>query len=307
MKKLNGAVSVDTDSLDIIYYAFKSKRTTENDVTYRKILPRFLDFFKEKKIKATFFIIGSHIKTPYHESILQKMVEEGHELANHTFNHYLNFSRLSPEKKEEEIKKCEEIIERATGIKPVGFRAPGWDIDAETIKILEKRGYLYDTSLYPTYFNLFSLAYLFMKNRGLIHPKSIGGLRSIFAPLTQYTPNPDKIHRRGNSKIIELPINATPLLRIPFFGTFFFASKSKKLFDYSLERIYRSNIPLNYELHVVELYDRNDDGVCDEIKNLGHPTVCTPFAKKREQYDYIFQEFSKYYHISTIKELLKNG
>ena len=305
IKRIRGAISVDTDSLDTIYYAFKNKRVGDRDVTYKKILPRFLEFFKQKNIKATFFIIGSDIKAPHHKSMLRRIAEEGHELANHTFNHYLNFSRLSPDKKEEEIAKCEEVIEKTVGTKPVGFRAPGWDIDSETMKILENRGYLYDSSVYPTYFNIFSLAYLFIKNRGVTHSKSIGHPKNTFAPLVQYHPDLDRIHLRGESRIIELPINATPFFRVPFFGTFLFASKSKRLFDYSLKRIYRSGIPLNYELHTAELYDGENDEVDDRIKNLRHPCISTSFARKEELYHHIFRGFNRYYTTSTIRDLLE--
>jgi peptidoglycan/xylan/chitin deacetylase (PgdA/CDA1 family) len=307
VKKINGAISIDTDSLDLIYYAFKNKRLSENDVTYKKILPKYLEFFKQRRIEATFFIIGSHIKTSYHKSMLRKIVDEGHELANHTFNHYLNFSKLSKDEKEEEILKCENIIEETVGIKPVGFRAPGWDIDSETMKILEKHKYIYDSSVYPTYFNMVSLAYLFIMNKGITHTKSIGSIKNTFAPLKPYHPNLNKIHTKGKSKIIELPINVTPFLRIPFFGTLLFASKSKTLFNYSLNMIRLSKMPLNYELHTVELYDKNNDNIDNDIRKIRHPCIYTPLTKKKELYNYVFQKFNKYYKMSTLRNLVNSS
>lgn len=306
IEKIKGTVSIDTDSLDKIYYAFKNKKLSENDVTYKKVLPRYLEFFKKRGIKATFFIIGSDIKTEYHKSILRRMVKEGHELANHTFNHHLNFSKLTKKEKATEISKCEEVIEKVVGIKPVGFRAPGWDIDSETMKILEKRKYLYDSSIYPSYFSIISIGYLFLKNKGLTHSKSMGSLKNTLAPLKKYHPNLNKIHKKGKSEIMELPINATPFLRLPFFGTFLFVTKSRLLFNYSLEMMNLFKIPLNYELHAVELFDKDNDKVNDKIKKLRHPCIYTPFKTKKGFYDYIFQKFNKYYNISTIKDLIKN-
>lgn len=306
-KRMDGAISIDTDSLDIVYSAFKKKRIGEKDVTYKNILPRYLEFLKEKKVNATFFVIGSHIKNPYHKSLLRRIVDEGHELANHTFNHYFNFSRLPLDKKEEEIVRCEKLIEKTTGIKPVGFRAPGWDIDSETMKIIEGRGYLYDSSVFPSFFRTVYLVYLFMLNRGKPHSISMGSLWNSFAPLKQYHPNLDKIHIIGNSKIIELPINVTPISRIPFFGSVLFATKSRFLFNYSLKSVYGSNVPLNYELHTIELYDKENDLSNKKIEDLRHPCIFTNFKKKIELYDYAFKGFSKYYNLSTIRNMLENN
>lgn len=304
--KMNGAVSIDTDSLDLFYYAFKKKRLNDNDVTYKTVLPRFLDFLKRKRITATFFIIGSHIKTPYHRKILNRMIDEGHELANHTFNHRLNFSSLSNIEKEKEIIKCERIIEKATGIKPIGFRAPGWDINSQTIKILEKRNYWYDSSVFPSYYNAFAWAYLFRRNKNFTCLKSsINSLKQVFAPLTPYHPGINNLYCKGNSNIIELPMTVTPILRIPFYTTFLFATKSKLLFDHSLKRIYQSELPLNYILHSIDLYDKDKDAVNDRIKNLKHPTISECFENKMTLYHYIFERFNKYYEISTLKDLTR--
>ena len=37
------------------------------------------------------------------------------------------------------------------GVRPVGFRAPGYAIDETVYTLLEERGYLYDSSLLPTF------------------------------------------------------------------------------------------------------------------------------------------------------------
>ena len=44
-----------------------------------------LDVLKQEKIKATFFCIGDNIKK--HPSIYNRILSEGHQTGNHTFNH----------------------------------------------------------------------------------------------------------------------------------------------------------------------------------------------------------------------------
>jgi hypothetical protein len=262
-----------------------------------------LDFFKKRDIRVTFFIIGSHIKDEYHVALLKRLVDEGHELGNHTFTHPLGFSKLSIERKEQEIEKCERVIKNATGILPVGFRAPGWDVDSETIRILEERGYKYDSSIYPSYFNLITILRMVVSSRNLGLVKSMGKLMHSLAPLAPYRPNPNRIYVRGNSKIMEIPANATPFFRIPFYGTFLFGTKSKKVFLYSLKKIYGSGIPLNYVLHSVELYDQDKDLVDERIMRLCHPAFSEPFRNKMELYEYLFEELCKYYRFVPLRKL----
>lgn len=50
------------------------------------ITPQLLDVLKSKQVKATFFLVGHMIaKYPY---VVQRIVDEGHHIANHTWAHY---------------------------------------------------------------------------------------------------------------------------------------------------------------------------------------------------------------------------
>lgn len=307
VEKINGAISVDTDPLDSFCQNMSGEKVSEQGITYTKILPRYLDFFRKKRVKATFFIIGSQVKSQQHREILKRIVDEGHELANHTFSHLLGFSKLSFDIKQKEIAKCEEVIKKATGIKPIGFRTPGWDIDEQTMRILEKRGYLYDSSVFPTLYNPLSLFWLSINTKNSKDYKSMVNFKTSFAPLSPYHPDEKNICARGNFRIIESPANATPFLRIPFYGTFLFMSKSKKLFDFSLKNIALNKIPLNYALHSVELYDRDNDINDNRIKSIAHPSISESLKNKMNMYNYIFDRFNERYKISSIKNLISQN
>ena len=80
-----------------------------------------LDILKEHDIKATFFMIGQHLK--HHSEIGLKVVEAGHALGNHTWNH--NYHNVPREVAAKEIEDTAALIYEVTGFKTEWFRPPG--------------------------------------------------------------------------------------------------------------------------------------------------------------------------------------
>lgn len=58
---------------------------TFDDGPWPKTTEMILDILRENDIKATFFLIGQHLKK--HPELAPKIADEGHILANHTWNH----------------------------------------------------------------------------------------------------------------------------------------------------------------------------------------------------------------------------
>lgn len=83
---------------------------------------QILDVLKENKIAAVFFVIGEKAKA--HPELIQRMVNEGHVIGNHTFSHPPLFALLSQRKVTEEITQCTETVEAVTQRKPMFFRPP---------------------------------------------------------------------------------------------------------------------------------------------------------------------------------------
>ncbi|MCT7979325.1 polysaccharide deacetylase family protein [Laspinema sp. D6] len=80
-----------------------------------------LDILKENDIKATFFLIGQHLKN--HPAIAQKVVEAGHALGNHTWSHH--YHNVPREIAAREIEDTAALIYEVTGFKTKWFRPPG--------------------------------------------------------------------------------------------------------------------------------------------------------------------------------------
>ena len=84
--------------------------------------PKVLDVLQKHDIKATFFVIGSKVEKFPH--IAKRIVAEGHTIANHTYSHKATFPMSSYGAVLEEIQRCTQAIEKATGKLPGLFRPP---------------------------------------------------------------------------------------------------------------------------------------------------------------------------------------
>lgn len=71
--------------------------------------PAVLDTLKEHGIRATFFINGNRVTSQVHHDLLERMVNEGHILANHSQRHK-QLSKLSASEVDTEIRQTHEII-----------------------------------------------------------------------------------------------------------------------------------------------------------------------------------------------------
>lgn len=83
---------------------------------------RVLSILRSHGIHGTFFLYGREIKT--REKLVRRELDEGHEIANHTF-HHANLTALSERGRRTEFRDAESEISQATGgFKPCLFRAP---------------------------------------------------------------------------------------------------------------------------------------------------------------------------------------
>lgn len=85
--------------------------------------PILLDGLKERKVRATFFLIGENVEKDENEKIVKRMYEEGHLIGNHTYTH-CNLSKLETGEAKKELEQTDTVIEKITGKQPVFVRAP---------------------------------------------------------------------------------------------------------------------------------------------------------------------------------------
>lgn len=83
-------------------------------------IPQMLEILSRENVKATFFLGGSWVKK--FPDLAARIAREGHEIGSHGYSHP-HPDRLSKSENLRDIRKAEEIIVQATGIKP-GLYAP---------------------------------------------------------------------------------------------------------------------------------------------------------------------------------------
>ena len=107
---------------------------TFDDGPIPKITPYVLDMLSNFGVKATFFCVGDNVKK--HPDILQNIIEDGHCLGNHTFNH-LNGWKSSLRDYMENINLCtQEML--ANGVETNIFRPPYGKITPTQLRALKK-------------------------------------------------------------------------------------------------------------------------------------------------------------------------
>ena len=80
-----------------------------------------LDVLAEHKVKATFFVNGYE----GYEEALNRIVNEGHTLALHTYTHDYAHVYESVESFSQEVESLQDYLEKVTGTRPYIFRFPG--------------------------------------------------------------------------------------------------------------------------------------------------------------------------------------
>ena len=81
---------------------------TYDDGPNRQVTPRILDALKEVEGAATFFVLGS--RAVNHQDLLQRMVEEGSEIGNHTFGH-IDLTRQNASQILDQLDACWQVME----------------------------------------------------------------------------------------------------------------------------------------------------------------------------------------------------
>ncbi|RAP74889.1 polysaccharide deacetylase family protein [Paenibacillus montanisoli] len=112
---------------------------TFDDGPYPKMTNEILDLLKQYNAKATFFVLGYRVKQ--YPEMIKREIEEGHEVANHTYSHPFFTKGTSPSIIQKEIMQTEDSLVKLTGKKPHLFRPPGGFYNEQTIQIAHKLGY----------------------------------------------------------------------------------------------------------------------------------------------------------------------
>ncbi len=284
------AISVDLDSLQHYCRIQGLPETTLNadahELAGTRAIPRFLELFETAKIPATFFVIGSDLSSPSLVRALKASHAAGVELANHSFSHDYGLSQRPAAAIEADLTQCESAMVAKLGVTPVGFRAPGYTLSAAMLEAVAARGYAYDSSAFPAapyYLAKASvmgvLAAVGRPSRAMLDSPSV-----LLAPRVPYRPSLSKPYARGAAPFVELPMAVSPLVRMPFIGTFA-TSLPWVLVEATFRRLRHDEL-FNFELHAIDVLDETD-GIAGELV-AQQRDLKVPVAQKMKRLSKLF-------------------
>ncbi|MFK7695078.1 polysaccharide deacetylase family protein [Paenibacillus sp. HJGM_3] len=93
--------------------------------------PQILDVLKAHQVKATFFLLGKRAEA--NPNIVQRIVQEGHVIGNHSYSHPL-FTKLSVEEYKQQIDRTSAILQAQIGYTPKLIRPPYGEITEEQLQ-----------------------------------------------------------------------------------------------------------------------------------------------------------------------------
>ena len=109
-------------------------------------LPRILDLLDRYQIPSTFFIPA--VSALLHPEMIPAIMKSGrHEIGVHGWIHEFPPATGSAAEEERLLNKAIDYLTKATGQRPVGYRAPSWAFSENTLPLIRKAGMFYDSSL----------------------------------------------------------------------------------------------------------------------------------------------------------------
>jgi peptidoglycan-N-acetylglucosamine deacetylase len=308
---LTAAISSDIDTLASIYKGHSCRRP--GGYSYAELrmgLEAFDRFLEPYGISATLFMVGGDFDVPANHGTIRAAAKR-HEIANHTQTHAQGFRLLSPREKEVEIVGMHERCERVTGVRPVGFRSPGWNIGDDAIPILQKHGYIYDSSVFPTTMMplLKFLHWYTMQGRRGGDRTTMGEWRYMMAPTVAYRTGKQSLAEPGRGGLVELPVTVAPVVRIPFFATFLLAT-GFELCKVTYAALRALGRPIQFQFHLSDFVDYTHPELIDQVPAVGSgvyvpQALFTPLSKKVTLFRQAVETIARDYTFRTLAEIAR--
>jgi peptidoglycan-N-acetylglucosamine deacetylase len=307
------AVSVDLDGLPCYYriHGLGPAPVELEHVILERALPRAASFFAKRGIHVTWFVVGrdadgdavlpDRAQRVANAQRFAALHAHGDELGNHSYSHPYELARLGAQETDAEIASCDRVL-RTIGAAPRGFRAPGYDLSPAMLDSLARRGYRYDSSVFPApgYYAAKAAVMAVLAIARRPSGAVMTNPRALVAPTDAYRPSMTSPWRRGQAPLVELPIAVTPWTRLPAIGTTLIvappAIRSRVLGAMERKAFF------NFELHGIDFADAEQDGIPGELV-ARQADLRVPIADKLARLGAILDEVGKTRTFATLAEI----
>ncbi|WP_117882505.1 polysaccharide deacetylase family protein [Aureibaculum luteum] len=243
MKKKYCLLSNDVETTSIWH-------NTLRDETGYKVLtegmPLLLDLYAKYNVKSTFYFTG-YIAKLYPE-IVKMVIPYGHEVGSHGLSHTKEngFDVMPLEKQIRHLKTSKDILENIIGEEVISFRAPALRVNNDTAIALAETNFKIDSSVASQRFDMFM---------------SFGGLKKLnwlTAPRLPYKTSKESLFKKGDGKIIEVPLSAS---LIPYLSTTMrifpnFTALQRRVMAFESSK---TGKPIVFDTHPNEFIDESDE------------------------------------------------
>ncbi len=251
-------VSVDLDEIPNYFeiHGLGEPPAEIRGLVYDRALERLEALAEAGRFPLTLFAVARDLERPSAGRALASAARRGHEVANHTLDHRYDLVRLGKEEITRQIAEGAKRIEACTGERPVGFRAPGYTVSDEVFEVLRDLDVGYDASVFPcpAYWSAKALAIGVIRARGRSSRSIVDTPRVLGAPTSPYRAG-RPYWQRGDG-IVEIPIQVTRGLRLPFIGTS--VTLAGPVGARVLARMCVGEPVVNLELHGIDVLDEHD-------------------------------------------------
>ena len=239
-------LSIDVeDYFQVSAFEEVSPQTTWSGIAGRaeRNTDKILQLLDERKIKATFFILGWIAE--HYPQIPLKIAAHGHEIASHGYYHQ-RICNMNRGGFRADIRTSKSLLEDLTGTPVCGYRAPSYSISHDTEWAFDEllaAGYLYDSSIFPIRHDFYG-----MPDWPRFSGYAVKGCDGSWMPAQEF--------RVGSPNIMELPITTVEILgyKLPIAGGGYFRLLPYSVSRWGLRRINdQDRRPFVFYLHPWEL------------------------------------------------------
>ncbi len=294
------AVSIDLDEIRL-YRAIHglSAKPAEGPLGFERAVPRALAWATRLGVPLTFFVVADDLRLGVARDVLDHALGQGHAVESHSQTHPYDLVRLPAADIEREVAGSFDAIEAALGVRPHGFRAPGYTLSDAVLDALERAGASFDASAFPcpAYYLAKLAAIGAMFERGKQSASIAASPTQLLCPTEAYRPG-RPWWRRGDRPLLEIPMRVTRGPRLPVIGTSL-ALAGERMAPALADAC---GLPalFSLELHAMDFLD-----VADGLEELrGHqPELWRPRAERERALDRVIERLRmRGYHFATLRD-----
>lgn len=269
-----------------------------------QVCERLLDTLARWNVKFTLFVITRDLEDPAKVAAIRPFVAAGHEIGCHSHWHEPTFATLDRATLRREIHGAADLIEQQLGVRPIGFRAPGFARNPLTPEVLAEGGFRYDGSFLPTFLGPIARCYYFLhsgmsKEEKQKRKAMFGRIGDVFGPLR------GRPHRHAPA-VLDLPVTTMPLLRAPFHLSYilWLAGKSpwlaRRYLGLGLSLCQWTRTPPSYLLHSLDFVGNGEHADLDFF-----PGMNVTWARKRLVIEHLMAQLTQRFAVMPLRPFVE--